>query len=115
MKTNQGEDRFNVYVKGKYKNFEDFLDKNKDMIYGGIIDSFKELLNTKKRRIKYTVNATVRLSDHEIVEWKTEFLLLKKEPNILLEHIMPHFEENEDYEMCSEILNLHKDLTKLKK
>ena len=113
MKAN--EDKFTVFVKGKYKSFEEFLSKNKDLIYGGVVNSFKELLSTKKRQIRYTVNANVKLSDDEIVEWKTEFLLLKKEPNILIDHIMPHFEENEDYEMCSEILNLHKELTKNKK
>lgn len=111
----QNTNKFTVFVKGKYKNFEDFLNKNKDMIYGGVIDSFTELLNTKKRHIKYTVNATVKLETNEIVEWKTEFLLQKKQPDILLEHIMPHFEECEDYEKCSEILNLHKQLIKTKK
>ena len=111
MKTEK--DKFNVFVKGKYKNFEDFLSKNRDLIYGGVIDSFKELQNSRKRKIKYTVNATVKLDSNEIVEWKTEFLLLKNEPDILVEHIMPHFEEKEDYEKCSEILNLHKELTKI--
>jgi hypothetical protein len=104
-------DKFNVFVKGKYKNFEDFLEKNKDLIYGGVIDSFKELLGTRKRKIKYTVNATVKLDNNEIVEWKTEFLLLKNEPDILVDHIMEYYEGNEDYEKCSEILNLYKELT----
>jgi hypothetical protein len=113
MKTEK--DKFNVHVKGKYKNFEDFLDRNKDLIYGGVIDSFKELLGSRKRKIKYTVNATVKLDTNEIVEWKTEFLLVKNEPDILVEHIMPHFEEQEDYEKCSEILNLHKELTNKEK
>ena len=104
-------DKFNVFVKGKYKNFEDFLEKNKDLIYNGVIDSFKELLGSKKRKIKYTVNATVKLETNEVVEWNTEFLLLKKEPDILIDHIMQHYENNEDYEKCSEILNLYKELT----
>jgi hypothetical protein len=109
MKTEK--DKFNVFVKGKYKNFEDFMEKNKDLIYGGVIDSFKELLGSRKRKLKYTVNATVKLETNEVVEWKTEFLLLKNEPNLLVDHIMHHFEEKEDYEKCSEILNLHKELT----
>jgi len=104
-------DKFNVFVKGKYKNFEDFLEKNKDLIYNGVIDSFKELLGSRKRKIKYTVNATVKLETNEVVEWNTEFLLLKKEPDILIDHIMQHYENTEDYEKCSEILNLYKELT----
>ena len=113
MKTEKN--KFNVHVKGKYKDFEDFLTKNKDLIYGGVIDSFKELLGTRKRKINYTVNATVKLDNDDIVEWKTEFTLVKGEPDILIEHIMPHFEEKEDYEKCSEILNLHKELTNKQK
>ncbi len=113
MKTER--DKFSVSVKGQYMNFEDFLDKNKDLIYGGVIDSFKELSGTRKRKIKYTVNATVKLDSNEIVEWKTEFLLLKNEPDILVDHIMVHYETKEDYEKCSEILNLYKELTNKQK
>ena len=51
MKTESN--KFNVHVKGKYKDFEDFLTKNKDLIYGGVVNSFKELLGTKKRKINY--------------------------------------------------------------
>lgn len=113
MKTEN--DQFNVFVEGNYKNFEDFLTQNKDMIYDGVINSFKELAKTRKRKIKYTVTATVQLETEDVVEWRTEFLLSKSEPDILVEHIMPYFEEIENYEKCADILNLHKLLTKKKK
>ena len=66
MKTEKN--KFNVHVKGKYKDFEDFLTKNKDLIYGGVIDSFKELKDTRKRKINYTVNATVKLENDDIIK-----------------------------------------------
>lgn len=106
---------FNVHVTGKYKSFEDFLDKNKTLIYTGVVDSFKHLKSGRKRQIKFVVNASLLMSKNEVVDWKTEFLLYKKEPKILIDHIMPYFEEIEDYEMCSEILNLYNDFTKTKK
>ena len=49
------------------------------------------------------------------MDWKTEFQLFKKEPEILIDHVMPYFENVEDYEKCSEILILYKTLTKNKK
>lgn len=108
-------DILDVHVTGKYKSFEDFLDKNKPLIYNGVVDSFRQLLTTKKKEIKFIVNASLLISKNEIMNWKTEFYLSKKEPDILLEHIMPFFEDNEDYEKCSEILDLYKSFTKNKK
>jgi hypothetical protein len=113
-KTNKAE-TLDVHVTGKYKSFEDFLDKNKPLIYGGVVDSFKQLLSTRKREIKFVVNASLLLDKNDVMDWKTEFQLSKKEPEILIEHIMPYFEDIEDYEKCSEILNLYKSLTKNKK
>ena len=113
-KTNKAE-TLDVHVTGKYKSFEDFLDKNKPLIYGGVVDSFKQLLTTRKREIKFVVNASLLLDKNDLMDWKTEFQLSKKEPEILIDHIMPYFEDIEDYEKCSEILNLYKSLTKNKK
>ncbi len=113
-KTNKAE-TLDVHVTGKYKSFEDFLDKNKPLIYGGVVDSFKQLLTTRKREIKFVVNASLLLDKNDVMDWKTEFQLSKKEPEILIDHIMPYFEDIEDYEKCSEILNLYKSLTKNKK
>ena len=41
-------DTIDVHVTGKYESFEDFLDKNKPLIYSGVVDSFKQLLSTRK-------------------------------------------------------------------
>ena len=51
MRTTNKTETLDVHVTGKYKSFEDFLDKNKPLIYGGVVDSFKQLLATKKREI----------------------------------------------------------------
>ena len=108
-------DTIDVHVTGKYESFEDFLDKNKPLIYSGVVDSFKQLLSTRKKEIKFVVNASLLLNKSEVMDWKTEFQLFKKEPEILIEHVMPYFENIEDYEKCSEILILYKTLTKNKK
>ena len=114
--TNANEpETLDVHVTGKYNSFEDFLDKNKPLIYGGVVDSFKHLITTRKKEIKFVVNASFLLSKGEIMDWKTEFQLSKKDPDILIDHVIPYFEDIEDYEKCSEIISLYKSLTKNKK
>jgi hypothetical protein len=49
------------------------------------------------------------------MDWKTEFQLSKKDPDILIDHVIQYFEDIEDYEKCSEIISLYKSLTKNKK
>jgi hypothetical protein len=46
------------------------------------------------------------------LEWDTEFNFTKNESFVLKRDLMPFFEDNEDYETCSEIISLSKDLTK---
>jgi hypothetical protein len=44
-------------------------------------------------------------------DWNTEFEFHRNETIVLKRDILPFFEENEDYEMCGQVLNLHKELT----
>jgi hypothetical protein len=44
-------------------------------------------------------------------DWNTEFEFHRSETIVLKRDILPYFEENEDYEICSQVLNLHKELT----
>lgn len=104
-----------VHVTGEYDSFNHFMESNRSLIYEGVIESFKQLLGSRKRQIKFIVNADLILDYKETVAWQTEFILIKKEPEILVDHIIQHFEKNEEYEKCGEILNLYKSLTNLKK
>ncbi len=91
---------------GSYKDFNDFYGKNKDTIYRSILTIFKELPSTRKKSLTLMVTAKIRG-----LEWDTEFTFSKTEANLLLRDVMPYFEQTEDYETCSEIINLHKSLT----
>jgi hypothetical protein len=44
-------------------------------------------------------------------EWDTEFNFSRQESVVLSRDILPYFEQNEDYEVCAEILKLKKELT----
>lgn len=104
-----------VHVSGRYRSFDDFMVSNRSLIYEGVIESFRQLAESKKRSIRFIVNASLTLDYDEMMEWETEFILLKKDPAILVDHIIHHFEEIEEYEKCKEILNLYNRLTISKK
>jgi hypothetical protein len=91
---------------GRYNDFTDFYDENKTEIYKSIIDLFVEFKNCKKKSLNLQISAKIRGLD-----WDTEFTFKRDETIILTRDVMPYFEKMEDYETCSEIVSLNKDLT----
>lgn len=98
-----------LVFKGKYSDFKDFYDENKESIYRSIIELFKKFETTTTRKKTLTLSVAAKISN---LDWDTEFNFTKSESIILKRDIMPFFEEVEDYETCSEIISLHKNLTK---
>lgn len=94
-------------IKGNYNDFNDFYDENKELIYKSIIELFHEFKKTRKQTLTLYVSANIKG-----LEWDTEFNFTKNELFVLKRDLMPFFEDNEDYETCSEIISLSKDLTK---
>jgi hypothetical protein len=95
-----------LIIKGKYEEFKDFYDVNKELIYKSIIDVFRGFKKNKKRVLKLYISAKIK-----DLEWDTEFKFNRKETIILKRDLMPYFEQIEDYETCSEIISLYNDLT----
>lgn len=91
---------------GKYKEFSDFYDINKETIYKGILDVFKEFKTTRKKALTLYLSAKIQGLD-----WDTEFIFHKDESIVLKRDLMPYFENIEDYETCHDINSLYKDLT----
>ena len=91
---------------GRYNDFTDFYDENKTEIYRSIIELFGEFKNCRKKSLNLKISAKIRGLD-----WDTEFTFKKDETIILTRDVMPYFENMEDYETCSEIVSLNKDLT----
>ena len=92
-------------IEGKYNEFSDFYDSNKELIYKSIIELFREFKQTRKKTLTLYVSAKIKG-----LEWDTEFNFTKNESLVLKRDLMPFFEDNEDYETCSEIITLTKDL-----
>lgn len=95
-----------LIIKGKYNDFKDFYDENKETIYKSIIEVFQGFKNSRKKTLSLYISAKIKG-----LEWDTEFNFKKEESIILKRDLMPYFESNEDYETCSEIISLTKDLT----
>lgn len=95
-----------LFIEGRYKDFNDFYDENKLVIYKSIIDIFLEFKRTRKKTLTLNISAKIKGLD-----WDTEFTFNRDETIVLKRDVLPYFEDIEDYESCSEILNLYKDLT----
>ena len=93
---------------GKYNDFGDFYDANKEIIYKSILEVFKEFKVSRKKNLTLYVSAKIKG-----LEWDTEFNFHKEEVIVLKRDLMPFFESVEDYETCSEIKNLYTELTTL--
>jgi len=108
-----------ISIAGKYSDFNDFFEGNKTKIYDGIINCFQLLSNSKRKAIKYLISATTlsepSKSETVVIEFKTEFFFKKSECSLLIDYVLGHYEEIEEYEKCSEIINLHKRLTNSEK
>jgi hypothetical protein len=106
MKSPKTKPHKELIIKGKYKEFGDFYEKNKETIYKSIIELFGEFKTSKEETLILHLWAKI-----DGMEWDTEFSFSRQESVVLSRDILPYFEENEDYEVCAEILKLKKELT----
>lgn len=88
--------------KQQYKNFKHLYDTNKEDIYKGVVEIYEELKNSRKRSLMLLVT-----TDVGPLSWDTEFIFKKEEYEILIDQILPYYEEIEDYETCAKIKKLH--------
>jgi hypothetical protein len=98
-----------MYIKGKYTDFTDFYDVNKQSIYENILEVFKGFRGNKKRILSLYIQAII-----QGLEWDTEFKFNRTDTIILTRDVLPYFESIEDYEKCHEIKLLHESLTNKK-
>lgn len=95
-----------LHLKGKYQDFGDFYDENKDVIYRSIIETFQGFVGTRKKVLSLYIQALIKG-----LEWDTEFIFKRQETIVLMRDVLPFFEGKEDYETCIEIRNLYQLLT----
>ena len=98
-----------LYLKGKYQDFTEFYDINKEKVYRTIIEVFEGFIGNKKRVLSLYIQSII-----SGLEWDTEFIFDRKHTIILTRDVLPYFEDKEDYETCIQIKNLCELLTNKK-
>lgn len=95
-------------IEENHVDFKNFYDTNKPIIFNKIIECFNILIkNPNRENIKLLIVGKISGFD-----WDTEFIFHKNDQQTLIKDILPFFEQIEDYETCSEIIKLHKELVK---
>ncbi len=95
-----------LVFKKKYKSYHEFHNENKEKIYKSIVELFSEFQIVRNKSLSITINAKI-----ENIDWCTELIFNKNEVEILKKDLMSFFEDMEDYETCSTIISLSKNLT----
>lgn len=91
-----------LVIKESYKDFSSFYNQNKELIYKTIVNLFNSLKRKDKSNIVLVLSAKING-----LQWETELKFNRKESIVLVRDILPFFENNEDYEFCSEITTLY--------
>lgn len=91
-----------LIIKENYKDFSDFYNINKKLIYTNIINIFKSLKRKDKENVVLILSATINA-----LQWETELKFSRAQSIVLIRDILPFFEETEDYEVCSEITSIY--------
>lgn len=92
-------------IVGDYEDFDDFYETNKKDIYLNTIKVFEGFKNNKKRVLSLYYFGLVNY-----LSWEAEFIINRKDKNMLIDFIIPYFENIEEYELCSEILKLYNEI-----
>ena len=86
-----------------YDDYGTFMEETRDPIYRTILKAFKKL----KDRNKVSVNVFAMVEE---LEFESELEFTKENLNILIDVIIPYFEDREEYEICAEVMKIHSEL-----
>ena len=92
---------FTLNFREEYDDFDTFMDDTRDPIYRTILSAFKNL--KKKENVVININANVSCEPVN-----SELKYTKDNANILVEILNPYFENLEEYELCAEVMKIHK-------
>lgn len=90
----------------RFKTYHEFHNENREKIYKSIVELFSEFQNIRNKTLSITISANI-----ENLNWNTELNFNRNEIYVLKKELMGYFENIEDYETCSKIIFLSKNLT----
>ena len=105
MRTNFDNATNTLTITTSYPNYPTFYKTEKKQIYLGYIETFKKLaISTDKDKqliVKYRI---------EEQSYTTNLVVDRSKIGVLKSHILPFFEQLEEYEICSDIVELYDSL-----
>jgi len=90
---------------GNYQTFDDFYFEHKSEIYESIVAVFEEFKISSKNVLTINLRSTIGG-----VFWNSDLSFTRDQFFILKRDILPFFEEEEDYEVCSRIMKIYNEL-----
>lgn len=92
-----------LILEGDAETFDEFMDNNREKIYRGIIEIFKNLKDSKRK--KFILHLDTQIGTFA---WNTDFEFTIEEAVVLYRDVLPYYQDIEDYETCQEVLDLYR-------
>jgi len=105
---NRNNETTNLDINLNFTSFSSFFENSKGTIYTSMINSYIDLYDKKIKSKILLVNAKI---DNQ--NFTTEFNISVNLPNIIIDIIIPYFEEIENYEMCDTSMKIYEKLIRL--
>lgn len=96
----------NLEIRGDFKSFTEFYSTSKNVIFEKVVDLFNGLLIPENTSLTLTIYTTI-----DGFKWDSDLIVSRNEKEMLMKSILPYFESVENYEKCSEIIKIHKELS----
>ena len=90
----------------EYVGFTEFYDENKLPIYRNTLLIFKELITSESESLVLHIEAMIGGS-----LFFDNMVISKKKKDMLIDAFIPYYEQEELYEECDEIIEIHKKLS----
>lgn len=97
-----------INIEGDHPNFNVFYHNNRFLIFGKLLNGYRELSNDLENTIKVKFNATI-----DGLNFNSVFVIDKNDDDIIerLNTVyIPFYEQYEEYEVCNEIREIYKKI-----
>lgn len=95
-----------IYLKENFKDINDLIKNNQELIVENSIKCYKHLLNNPKKKITLYIQAICKG-----VESDVELIFSKDNIDDIVNEIIPFYVNIENYEKCQELLVLYNELS----
>lgn len=92
-------------------NLSDWVDENRDIVYNILYDNIFDFLDSDESRriiLEVVIKQKLEIDYKNFDGVSMDFVITKKDMDETIDRLLKHFEENEEYEKCAEVVKLKK-------